>query len=196
MQLLILIAIALALSQCGADPSSEDTAVESSDTSLSEPDPMPVALHLTSTVFGSEETIPEKYSCDGENISPPLEWGDPPEGTQSFALIFDDPDAIDVVGYTWVHWTLFNLPPETRALRENVPPDAELVGGGRHGQNSWERLGYGGPCPPSGTHHYFFKLYALDTQLALEASATKEELLQSMEGHILAQTELMGLYSR
>jgi len=150
-------------------------------------------FELTSTAFAHGESIPRKYTCDGEDISPPLLWGDPPQGTQSFALIADDPDA--PMG-TWVHWVLYNLSAESRALPEAVPPDADLPDGSRHGQNSWGRLGYGGPCPPSGTHRYFFKLYALDRVLDLAAGASKEQLLQAMEGHILAQTELMGLYTR
>ena len=152
-----------------------------------------MSFELTSSVFAPGEPIPLKYTCDGEDISPPLQWGDPPPGTQSFALISDDPDA--PVG-TWVHWVLYNLPAETRALSEAVPPDADLPDGSRHGKNSWSRLGYGGPCPPGGTHRYFFKLYALDTVLGLDAGANKKQLLQAMEGHILAQTEVMGVYTR
>jgi len=150
-------------------------------------------FELTSTAFASGEPIPLKYTCDGQDISPPLQWGDPPQNTQSFALIADDPDA--PVG-TWVHWVLYNLPAETRALPEAVPPDAELPDGSRHGQNSWQRLDYGGPCPPSGTHRYFFKLYALDTVLDLDAGAGKKQVLRAMEGHILAQAEVMGVYTR
>jgi len=152
-----------------------------------------MAFELASTAFAQGESIPRKYTCDGEDISPPLQWSDPPQDTQSFALIADDPDA--PVG-TWVHWVLYNLPDETRALPEAVPPDADLPDGSRHGKSSWRRLGYGGPCPPSGTHRYFFKLYALDVVLGLASSASKKQLLQAMEGHILAQTELMGLYTR
>jgi len=151
------------------------------------------AFELTSTAFAAGEPIPQKYTCDGQDISPPLQWSDPPQGTQSLALICDDPDA--PVG-TWVHWVLFNLPAEARALPEAVPPQAELPDGSRHGQNSWRRLDYGGPCPPSGSHRYFFKLYALDTVLDLEAGEGKKQVLKAMEGHILAQAELMGVYSR
>jgi len=150
-------------------------------------------FELTSTAFASGELIPRKYTCDGEDISPPLQWNNPPRDTQSFALIADDPDA---PRGTWVHWVLYNLPAETRALPEAVSPDAELPDGSRHGKNSWRRLGYGGPCPPSGTHRYFFKLYALDTMLNLAAGANKKQLLRAMEGHILAQAEVMGLYTR
>lgn len=144
---------------------------------------------LSSPAFTSGERIPSKYSCDDQDISPPLRWEDPPEGTQSFALIFDDPDA---PGGTWVHWVLFNLPPDLREL----PEQAGLPAGSQAGQNSWRRQGYGGPCPPRGTHRYFFKLYALDARLNLKAGTNKAQLLQAMEGRILAQAELMGTYSR
>jgi Raf kinase inhibitor-like YbhB/YbcL family protein len=152
-----------------------------------------MAFELTSTAFVHGESIPRKYSCDGEDISPPLAWSDPPAGTQSFALTFDDPDAPAGV---WVHWLLFNIPADARALPDGVPADAELPDGSLNGVNSWRRMGYGGPCPPGGTHRYVFKLHALDTMLDLEAGASKKELLQAMEGHILAQAELMGPYTR
>lgn len=150
-------------------------------------------MELKSSAFGYGQSIPVRYTCDGQDISPPLEWTDPPPGTQSFALIMDDPDA--PVG-VWDHWVLFNIPPETRSLPEGVPPDPDLAQGGRHGRNSWKRLGYGGPCPPGGTHRYFFRLYALDTVLNLSSGATKKDVLRAMEGHILAQAELMGTYRR
>lgn len=148
-----------------------------------------MTFELTSAAFAPGERIPTKYTCDGQDISPPLAWGDPPEGTQSFALIVDDPDA--PVG-TWDHWLLFNLSAETRDLPEQATPPP----GSQDGKNSWGRTGYGGPCPPSGTHRYFFKLYALDIALNLVAGVDKAQLLQTMEGHILAQAELMGVYSR
>ncbi|GMR11691.1 MAG: hypothetical protein BMS9Abin28_2529 [Anaerolineae bacterium] len=149
-----------------------------------------MAFQLTSSAFAPEDSIPATYSCDGANISPPLSWTDPPSGTKSFALIFDDPDA---PGGAWVHWVLFDLPTEARSLPEAVGPDPRL---GVHGSNSWNSIGYGGPCPPGGEHRYFFKLYALDSVLELEVGATKEQVLEAMEGHILAETELMGTYSR
>ncbi len=148
-----------------------------------------MAFELTSSAFAQGKGIPVKYTCDGQDISPPLQWSEPPEGTQSFALIVDDPDA--PVG-TWVHWVLFNIPAEIRDLPEQTSPPADS----RDGQNSWGRTGYGGPCPPGGTHRYFFKLYALDTRLNLATGASKEELLQAMEGHVLAQAEVMGTYTR
>ena len=150
-------------------------------------------FRLTSSAFQQGEPIPTIHSCDGEDRSPRLTWTNPPAGVQSFALIFDDPDA---PGGTWVHWVLFNLPAETRSLPADVPPDPELASGGVHGSNSWNSIGYGGPCPPGGEHRYFFKLYALDSVLDLEVSATKEQLLEAMEDHIVAEAELMGTYSR
>jgi Raf kinase inhibitor-like YbhB/YbcL family protein len=152
-----------------------------------------MSFELTSAAFAPGEMILRKYTCDGEDISPPLRWGDPPPDSKSLALISDDPDA--PIG-TWVHWVLYNLPAESRALPEAVPGDADLPDGSRNGRSSWGRLGYGGPCPPGGTHRYFFKLYALDAVLDLGAGAGKEQLLKAMEGHILAQTEVMGVYRR
>ena len=152
-------------------------------------------FELTSTAFTQGEPIPVQYSCDGDDISPPLSWGDPPAGTQSLALIMDDPDA---PGGTWDHWILFNISADMRELQENLPitgknqdPNAIFIG-----NNSWGRADYGGPCPPSGTHRYFFKLYALDTTISLLPGATKGQLQDTMEGHILAETELMGTFSR
>lgn len=147
----------------------------------------PVAMALTSPSFNEGEPIPGKFTCDGEDISPELDWFGTPEGTVSMALIMDDLDA--PVG-TWVHWVLFDLPMDLSGLREG------MTGVGQDGTNSWGRTGYGGPCPPSGTHRYFFKLYALDTNLDLEPVTDKEALLPAMEGHILGQAELMGTYSR
>ncbi|MGQ9541449.1 MAG: YbhB/YbcL family Raf kinase inhibitor-like protein [Armatimonadota bacterium] len=150
-------------------------------------------IRLTSTAFTDGGTIPQKYTCDGADVSPPLAWDNVPEGTKSFALICDDPDA--PVG-TWVHWVLFHLPADTRNLPEAVPPDKELPNGARQGTNDFRKIGYGGPCPPSGTHRYYFKLYALDTLLDLPAGISKAQLLKAMEGHVLAEGQLMGRYSR
>ncbi|HET89398.1 MAG TPA: YbhB/YbcL family Raf kinase inhibitor-like protein [Chloroflexi bacterium] len=150
-------------------------------------------FELMSDAFAPGEPIPPQYTCDGDDVSPPLQWTDPPPGTQSLALIMDDPDA--PVG-TWVHWVVYAIPADARGLDESLPPDAELPDGSRHGRNSWRRNDYGGPCPPRGTHRYVFKLYALDMTLDLRAGATKKQLLQAMEGHILAQAELMGTYQR
>ena len=194
--LLLAVSLVSALGGCGLG---ESPAATPEDAGATFPAPTaaegeePVSFELTSTAFGPEESIPSVFTCDGRDVSPPLQWTDPPQGTQSFALISDDPDA--PMG-TWVHWVLFNLPAEVRALPEAVAPDAELADGSRHGTSSFRRLGYGGPCPPSGTHRYFFKLYALDTVLDLPSGANKKQLLEAMEGHILAQVELMGRYAR
>lgn len=177
------------MSSCGPRPS--PTPMEAPETTDKGGQVMP--FELTSEAFAQGESIPRKYSCDGDDISPPLSWSDPPEGTESFALICDDPDA--PVG-TWVHWVVFNIPAEKRALQENIPAQDRLSDGSLHGRNSWRRRDYGGPCPPRGTHRYFFKLYALDTMLDLEAGAKKKQVLRAMEGHVLAQAELMGTYSR
>ncbi len=166
----------------------EEQPVETEDPTVEDTD-----FRLTSSAFQQGDPIPTIHSCDGEDTSPRLTWTNPPAGVQSFALIFDDPDA---PGGTWVHWVLFNLPAETRSLPADVPPDPELASGGVHGSNSWNSIGYGGPCPPGGEHRYFFKLYALDSVLDVEVSATKEQLLEAMEDHIVAEAELMGTYSR
>lgn len=150
-------------------------------------------LQITSPAFRDGEFIPKKFTCDDRDVSPPLAWTAAPAGTQSFAFTCDDPDA--PVG-TWVHWVLFNLSATTRELPENIAPEPTLAFGERHGKNSWGRLGYGGPCPPSGTHRYYFKLYALDTVLPLQPGATQAEVAKAIPGHILAQGQLMGRYKR
>lgn len=150
-------------------------------------------MRIFSTVFEEGEKIPKAYTCDGENISPPLAWEGLPEGTESLALICDDPDA--PVG-TWVHWVLFNIPADGRELSENIPPREHFMDGSTQGRNDFRRIGYGGPCPPGGTHRYFFKLYALDSVLDLGPGISKDGLLEAMEGHILERSRLMGRYSR
>ncbi len=150
-------------------------------------------IKIKSPAFVPGGKIPGKYTCDGMDISPPLAWTSGPEKTKTFALICDDPDA---PRDTWVHWVLFNLPADIIELRENVPPERELESGAKQGMNDFRKIGYGGPCPPGGTHRYYFKLYALDTEINLEAAATKSELLKAMEGHILAEGQLMGRYER
>ena len=150
-------------------------------------------LDIRSTAFGEGELIPKKYTCDGADVSPPLSWSLPPEGTKSMALICDDPDA--PMG-TWVHWVLYGLSPNTLKLSENIPADKEVLGGAKHGINDFRKYGYGGPCPPGGTHRYFFKLYAVDTEVALKPGATKGKVLDAIKGHVLAEGQLMGRYSR
>ena len=153
-----------------------------------------MSLELYSRSFAAGGNIPQKYTCDGEDVSPELHWDEPPAGTKSFALIADDPDA---PGGTWVHWVLFNLPAQTRSLPEGVPKMDSLENGAAHGRNDFRKIGYGGPCPPPGKpHRYFFKLYALDTTLNLKPGATKADVERAMQGHILGQGEWMGKYGR
>jgi Raf kinase inhibitor-like YbhB/YbcL family protein len=150
-------------------------------------------IKVKSSAFEEGCMIPSKYTCDGEDISPPIEVHGIPEGTKSIALISDDPDA--PMG-TWIHWVLYNLPADTRQLEEDITSDEVLPNGAKQGTTDFGGIGYGGPCPPSGTHRYFFKVYALDTQVEPAPGATKEQLLTAMEGHILAQGQLMGKYKR
>ncbi|MFQ5788515.1 MAG: YbhB/YbcL family Raf kinase inhibitor-like protein [Thermodesulfobacteriota bacterium] len=150
-------------------------------------------IKINSPEFEEGGMIPKEYTCDGHDISPPLEWGSVPDGTKSLAIICDDPDA---PGRTWVHWVLFNLPADMRALNQNISPLRDLPNGAKQGTNDFRRIGYGGPCPPSGTHRYFFKLYALDNVLDLDAGATKSQVVGAMKGHILGEGQLIGRYKR
>lgn len=145
-------------------------------------------LKITSPAFVTNGYIPARYTCDGTNINPPLEIDNVPAEAKSLVLIVDDPDA--PVGM-WVHWVVWNIDPATREIAEDTVPRAAA-----QGKNDWKRNGYGGPCPPSGVHRYFFKLYALDTKLNLGAGTTKTSLEKAMHGHILANAELIGLYKR
>jgi Raf kinase inhibitor-like YbhB/YbcL family protein len=153
-----------------------------------------MSMTLVSTAFKNGSEIPKKYTCSGEDVSPPLQWGDPPANTRAFALIADDPDA--PVG-TWVHWVLYNLSASARGLDEATLTSESLPGGALQGTNDFRKTGYGGPCPPPGKpHRYFFKLYALDTVLNLKPRATKKDVEGAMKGHVLAQAELMGRFRR
>jgi Raf kinase inhibitor-like YbhB/YbcL family protein len=154
---------------------------------------VPMQINVTSPAFKDAGMIPSKYTCDGTNVSPPLNWSGVPEGSVSIALISDDPDA--PVG-TWVHWVAFNLPAGTQGLPEGVPVDEDIKGGGKQGVNDFGKIGYGGPCPPGGTHRYFFKVYALDTMLDLKGRVSKGQLLKEMGGHIVGEGQLMGKYKR
>lgn len=148
----------------------------------------PMNIQISSTAFANSEMIPAKYTCDAEDVSPQLSWSNVPEETRSLVLIMDDPDA--PIG-TWVHWVLYELPPDLLELAEGVQ------GVGIAGNNSWRKSVYGGPCPPPGDpHRYFFKLYALDTKLNLKPGATKAKVERAMQGHIMTQGQLMGQYGR
>jgi Raf kinase inhibitor-like YbhB/YbcL family protein len=154
-------------------------------------------LSITSTAFASGNAIPSVYTCDGKDISPPLAWSGAPAAAKSFALIVDDPDAPDPAApqMTWVHWVLYDIPPTASGLPEAVQTTA-LPPGTREGVNDWGRAGYGGPCPPIGRHRYFHKLYALDTVLPDLKRPNKAALEKAMQGHILAQAELVGTYQK
>lgn len=153
-----------------------------------------MTIALTSPAFENDGVIPREYTCDGVDISPPLEWSGVPSGTKTLALICDDPDAPLT---TWVHWVVFGLPADTSSLPEGVPTSEAIESGALQGKNGFKRIGYGGPCPPPGKpHRYFFKLYALDTELNLKAGATKKDLERAMKGHVLAEGQLVGRYKR
>ncbi len=156
-----------------------------------------MAFTLNSSAFEHNATIPSVYTCQSDDISPPLSWTPAPDGTKSLALIVDDPDAPDpnAPKMTWVHWLLYNIPPHTNGLAEDMT-SAKLPSGTKEGLNDWKRSGYGGPCPPIGRHRYFFKLYALDCVLDDLNIPTKDKLEAALKGHILAQAELMGTYQK
>lgn len=145
-------------------------------------------MKIKSPVFENNSHIPSKYTCDGENTNPPLLFSEIPENAKSLVFIVNDPDA---PSKTWVHWIVFNIHPTTLSIEEDSVPN-----GAQFGQNDFGRTDYGGPCPPSGVHRYFFKLYALDSELDLKSEATKQEVINAMKRHILAQSELIGLYQR
>jgi hypothetical protein len=150
-------------------------------------------MKITSTAFENEAQIPRKYTCEGDDASPPLAWAGIPAAARSLALVVDDPDAPDprAPKRTWVHWVAYDIPPATAGIEE----DGELPEGARDGRNDWDRTGYGGPCPPVGRHRYYFKLYALDTKIDRNG-LRKADLEKAMHGHVLAQATLMGTYQK
>jgi Raf kinase inhibitor-like YbhB/YbcL family protein len=157
-----------------------------------------VTMKLSSPSFQHNERIPKQFTGEGVDISPALKWEGAPAGTKSFALICDDPDALSVAGKVWDHWVIWNIPPTATGLPENVEKKETVLGSARQGMNTWPRLGYNGPMPPPGhgVHHYHFRLYALDALLELPVKATKRELLDAIQGRVLAQAELIGTYER
>ena len=152
-----------------------------------------MSLDIKSSAFENEGMIPKQYSCDGKDISPELSWSGAPENTKSFALICDDPDA---PGGTFVHWVIFGIPAEVNKLNENVPNNEILENGAKRGKNNFGKIGYGGPCPPGGTHRYYFKLYALDQDVDLEPGISKDLLLSKIKDNIIDEAQLMGKYER
>jgi Raf kinase inhibitor-like YbhB/YbcL family protein len=196
-----LLIVSLAACAPAADPAptmngevSESATSTSMETIATVPTATLEPFEISSPDFAEGEAIPSRFACNGENLSPELVWNEPPVGTQSFALIFNDPDANSL---GWVHWVVYNLPAESRGIPEGVAPGEEIPSGGLHGASSWRVLQYGGPCPPTGvTHNYEFILYALDTMLDVEKPVDKAALLLAMEGHILAETKLTAPFVR
>jgi Raf kinase inhibitor-like YbhB/YbcL family protein len=158
---------------------------------------VPMTMVISSPAFGPNQSIPSRYTCEGEDLSPPLSWAGVPSETKSLALIVEDPDAPDPKApkMTWVHWVLYNIPPSASGLPEGVQKQA-LPPGTREGLNDWKRTGYGGPCPPIGRHRYFFKIYALSQVLPDLGSPTKSQLEKAMKGQVLSQAELVGTYEK
>ncbi len=153
-----------------------------------------MSIRLTSSAFLNCESIPRDFTGDGQNMSPPLAWSGIPANTRSIAVIADDPDA---PRGTWVHWVIYNIPPEATSITLNVPTSETLPNGAQQGINDFRQVGYGGPCPPPGKpHRYLFRIYALDTVLQLKGKATKQALVDAMRGHILDEGQLMGMYAR
>jgi Raf kinase inhibitor-like YbhB/YbcL family protein len=164
--------------------------------SLPADDPSRLTIKFSSSAFSDGAMIPKTFTCDGSDRSPPLEWSGVPASARSLALICDDPDA--PMG-TWSHWVVFNLPPQIKALNEGIPAEETIAvdaGTARQGKNDFGKIGYGGPCPPSGTHRYFFRLYALDGDLKLDSKATRADVLKAVQGHILSEGRLVGKYQR
>jgi hypothetical protein len=157
-----------------------------------------MAFTFSSPDIDLTKPIPSKFTCEGENISPALEWKDPPKGTQSFVLIVDDPDAPDPKApkMTWVHWVAYDIPASVRSIPQNISSSERLANGGISGFSDFKRYGYGGPCPPIGEHRYFFKLYALKTTLDLPPGKTKNDVMQAMNGKVLGETKFIGKYSK
>jgi Raf kinase inhibitor-like YbhB/YbcL family protein len=183
---LALLVLSLTVSGCSKPaPTKTQTVVNSV--------PDKAEIKLTSTAFKEGEAIPRGYTCDGANVSPPLEWAGVPKSAKSISIVADDPDA---PGGTWAHWLIYNLPADNIGLVENLPATEKIAAGGFQGTNDFKKIGYGGPCPPSGTHHYVFRIYAIDSELPLRAGMTKAELLKAMEGYIVMQGQLMGTYRR
>jgi hypothetical protein len=156
-----------------------------------------VALSIRSTAFAEGAEIPTRFTCEGDDVSPPLAWSGVPPGARSLALVVDDPDAPDPKApkRVWVHWVLYDLPPDAGGLPEAVAKGA-LPAGAKDGENDWSRTGYGGPCPPVGRHRYYFKLYALDATLGDLGTPTKAKLLDAMKGHVVGEAQLMGTYEK
>ena len=186
MRIFLIIALLVLSSGCISDQPEQETQTEE-ETTIKQ-------ISISSDAFKTGTSLPVEYTCDGEDRSPALSWDTVPAGTQSIALIVDDPDA---PGKTWVHWVIYNIPADSSGLPPSVPKNKTLDDGSLQGKNDFGRIGYNGPCPPPGNpHRYFFKVYALDTALSLKSGATKSQLEAAMSGHILAQGSMIGKYAR
>jgi Raf kinase inhibitor-like YbhB/YbcL family protein len=152
-----------------------------------------MALKLTSAAFGANETIPDRYTCGGTNVSPPLSWHGTPAEAKSLVLLCDDPDSSR---QPWSHWVLYDIPPTVDELEEDIPSDSRLSSGALQGRNDFGDIGYGGPCPSSGTHHYYFRLYALDSEIEIPPGANRAQVLDLIRDHVVAESDLMGRYTR
>ena len=181
----ITILFSLALAGCSTGPRPLPPAQQSPDQKSE--------IQVTSVAFQQGQPIPRQYTCAGVNISPPLEWSGLPKTARTIAIVVNDPDA---PGGSWIHWVLYNVPADNIGFVENVPVSETLKAGGFQGKNDFGKIGYGGPCPPSGTHRYFFKLYAVDAELPLKADATWPELEKALDDHVVGQGQLMGTYQR
>ncbi|MBV9865917.1 MAG: YbhB/YbcL family Raf kinase inhibitor-like protein [Abitibacteriaceae bacterium] len=177
------------LSSCGHF----QTGANSSHAGGDAPDMAKKTIQLSSPAFKSGGLLPRTYTCDGPNISPPLQWADVPESIKSLAIVCQDPDAPQGA---WTHWLLMNITPHTTTLKENIPTQDTLPHGAIQGQNDFGKIGYGGACPPSGTHRYIFRIYALNSKLNIPAGATKAQVFPALQGHVIAEGELMSRYSR
>jgi Raf kinase inhibitor-like YbhB/YbcL family protein len=190
--LMLLVTVGMVLGACQAqdEPATEEM---TADTAVAMMGDSAMAITITSTAFDEGGMIPKRFTCDDADVSPALSWTGVPDTAKSLVLICDDPDA---PRKTWVHWVIYNMPPGVDSLSEAVPKDTVLANGGVQGTTDFGRIGYGGPCPPGGTHRYYFKLYALDTMLELSGKVTKLTVVEAMEGHVLAEGVLMGRYAR
>lgn len=184
---------------CSCNAQTEETGegttthvLKQSDISKNQSDPMKT-FSVGSPAFVQGAMIPRNYTCDGTDSSPELSWSDIPSGATSLAIVVEDPDAPSGL---WIHWVAYNIPSTRTGMPKGVPVGESIPEGGRQGRNSWGNIGYRGPCPPPGTHRYFFRIFALDTMLDLQGEPTREQLLKAMSGHIVGQCELMGRYSR
>jgi Raf kinase inhibitor-like YbhB/YbcL family protein len=199
--LAVLTVLALA-SPVSADSIAPDTTVIRDSVTVAAPDtssqdPAPIAMHVASTSFSADADIPSKFTCEGGDVAPALSWTGAPSGTKSFALLVDDPDAPDPAApkMVWVHWVAYNIPASVSSIPEGTKAGG-LPKGSLDGLNDFKKAGYGGPCPPTGKHRYYFKVYALDTTLADLKRPNKTKLVEAMKGHVLASAELIGTYEK